>query len=429
MERFKLIVLCVACALAVMLAGSATASAKKVLVLVTQDGALQPGEELEAFSANLAFHTVDGNLECEETVLNGVFDTNDQAKDEATIDTALSTGDFEGIPGACKTALGPAFITTERLPWRLTFTTGGESSAAHRKAKISFTSEFIGLGGVKCTFESTSLKSSFTPGPEEQQMPLVLFTDGQPFKENKKVSNAACPHEGTLTGTFSVTSAGRTVESCLAPARCGLFYGVEGQKLASGEDKETAFSAQKEFIVHGEIDATDVLASCKALSGASSPRAVIAGGTPGTSEEKLELEDCEATANGEPCSAATVSTTTYKSELVTVLKPVAKAGKEATKFGAAFVAPQLGTVKLSACGALGTVEANLEGQIAAEDVPEYTEQPVGALVFESAPEQIEEVEKSNGTKEKVAMTLAKRPATLEGEAAISLVSGQAWGVF
>jgi hypothetical protein len=428
MQRIKLIVLCVVCALAVMLVGSAAASAKKALVLVTQDGVIQPGEELEAFSANLAFTTVAGNLECEETTLNGVFDTNDQSKDEATINTAVSKGDFEGIPGACKTALGPAFITTEKLPWGITFATNGVSVAAHRKNKISFTSEFIDFG-VKCTFESPNLKSSFAPGPEDEQMPLVLSVDNQLFKENKKVSNGACPHEGTLTGTFDVTSAGRTLESCLAIVRCGLFYRVEGEKLAAGEHKEVAFSAAKELAVHGEIGAANVVVACKALSGSSSPRAVITGGTPGTSEEKLELEDCEATANGETCSAATVSSTTFKNELVTVLKPAAKAGKEATEFEAAFVAPQLGTVKLADCGALGTIEGNLEGQIAGADVPQYAEQAIGAVAFESGPEQIEEVEKTNGKKEKVGVTLAKRPATLEGEAAISLVSGQTWGVF
>ena len=52
------------------------------------------------------------------------------------------------------------------------------------------------------------MKSTFTIGG-----PVVIHTTKQKFKANKKTSGAGCPKEGTLTGDWTVTSAGETVES------------------------------------------------------------------------------------------------------------------------------------------------------------------------------------------------------------------------
>ena len=52
------------------------------------------------------------------------------------------------------------------------------------------------------------MKSSFTIGG-----PVVIHTIKQKFKASKKLSNPQCPKEGTLTGDFTGTSNGETVES------------------------------------------------------------------------------------------------------------------------------------------------------------------------------------------------------------------------
>lgn len=191
---------------------SAAAKPKPVLKLVTAKGDLAVGAELKASSSDLVFVTSAGNLECSSNVLTGAITVNNNAsKDKANITAESSTGEFEG--GACKTTtpLGPALITASGLSWPAEFTNKGTSTLKGTK-KVVFTSVFPLAGGAKCVYESAKVASTFTVGGATE-----LTTSNQLFKYNKKLSNAACPTEGKLSGHFAVTSGGETVETLFAP--------------------------------------------------------------------------------------------------------------------------------------------------------------------------------------------------------------------
>jgi hypothetical protein len=182
------------------------AAGLKHLKLKTAAGELAAGATVVATSTNLIFETSAGNLECSDNVLTGKLSVNSSKKDAGGIESESSTGGEPG--GLCKTTtpFGPTEISTANLPWSTVITAKGADEVKGKK--ISFTSTFPNAAGAKCTFETAKVKSSFTVGG-----PVVLHTVKQKFKANKSVSNPQCPKEGTLTGDWTGTSNGETVES------------------------------------------------------------------------------------------------------------------------------------------------------------------------------------------------------------------------
>lgn len=197
-------------AMSVVLAGTASAkeAAKKDLTLKTSEGPLAAKAPIKAESTNLVFVTSAGNLECTSNSIEGEVKTNNATKDEGPINAESSTGseEVEGKKGACKTTtpLGATLISTSELPWEAIFTDKGVNEVKGKK--VTFTSTFS--GGTVCVFEASKVKSSFTIGGA-----LKLKTENQVFKINKKSSSSLCPKEGKLTGEWTVTSGGKTVET------------------------------------------------------------------------------------------------------------------------------------------------------------------------------------------------------------------------
>ncbi len=188
-----------------LLTGVAGAKGPTVLKLKTAKGELVAGQEVVADSTNLTFETGSGNLECSSNILKGKLSKNNNKKDEGQIESETSTGNEPG--GLCKTTtvLGATEIKTSNLPWLTVLTTKGIDEVKGKK--VSFTSIFPDSNAT-CVFEAAKVKSTFTPGG-----PVTIVTNKQKFKLNKKASTPVCPKEGTLTGTFTGTSGGETVES------------------------------------------------------------------------------------------------------------------------------------------------------------------------------------------------------------------------
>jgi len=208
----KRLILAVGCVVVLAVGvGSAVASSPVLTFKTAKGGPLKKGAQLRGFSSNLTFTTKLGNLECEENILIGTVEVNGAKKDHGPITEETSKGDFEGIAGACKTALGPAAITALHLPWSEEFTSKGTNETKGKK--IAFTSKFLAgpAKGVECTFETATVK-----GTNNTSGPVVVKVAAQKFKENKKISNAACPTEGTLSGEFTTTSEGETIEAELS---------------------------------------------------------------------------------------------------------------------------------------------------------------------------------------------------------------------
>jgi len=185
--------------------GVAGAKGPSLLTLKTAKGELAVGQEVVADSTNLVFETSSGNLECSSNILKGKLAKNNSKKDEGPIESESSTGNEPG--GLCKTTtpLGATEIKTSNLPWSTVLSSKGVDEVKGKK--VSFTSVFPNSGAT-CVFEAAKVKSTFTPGG-----PVTIVTSKQKFKLNKKASTPVCPKEGTLSGTFTGTSNGETVES------------------------------------------------------------------------------------------------------------------------------------------------------------------------------------------------------------------------
>ncbi|HTR89093.1 MAG TPA: hypothetical protein VMG62_03175 [Solirubrobacteraceae bacterium] len=213
MRRIRIIGVCLVavCALGAVTAISASATEKIVLKLSTAGkGLLGAGAELKGSSSNLIFETNAGTLECSSNVLVGTLANNSATKDKGSFTSESSTGglSFEGKEHLCKTSgiLGAVEIEAKNFPWPVEFTTKGTGKLKGTK-KVSFQSTFVESGNIKCTFEAG--KVAFTHATSGN---LEIKTSNQLFKINKKTSNAACPKEGHLSGTFALTSGGETVK-------------------------------------------------------------------------------------------------------------------------------------------------------------------------------------------------------------------------
>ena len=215
MKQIRTVGLWLAAMLAVGSALATGASASTVLIGRTAKGPLAKGAELKATSSNLKFVTSSGNLECSSNILTGTVTLNESAKDKGTITEESSTG--KEAEGDCKTTtvLGRAKIEAKGFPWPTEFTTKGANTVKGTK-KVTFKSTFPEAGNIECIFESAKVSSKFTVGAHGKPVPVELTTSNQVFKRSKEGSNAACPKEGKLSGTFSTTSGGEVVESELS---------------------------------------------------------------------------------------------------------------------------------------------------------------------------------------------------------------------
>ena len=86
------------------------------------------------------------------------------------------------------------------------------------------------------------------------------------------------------------------------------------------------------------------------------------------------------------------------------------------------------TSKLTNCGIFGSQEVTIEGTTAALVSPEKSEQLANTLSW-SAAEEITEIEKSNGAREKVGLKADSKLTTFNGDMQVELVSKEKWGVF
>jgi hypothetical protein len=213
MRRIRIIGVCLVAVLALgaVTAFSASAAEKAVVKLsTTGKGLLGAGAELRGSSSNLIFVTNAGTLECSSNVLTGTLANNSATKDKGSFTSESSTGElsFEGKKELCKTSgiLGAVEIESKNFPWPVEFTTKGTGKLKGTK-KVSFQSTFVESGSIKCTFEAGKVAITHTTSGN-----LEIKTSSQLFKINKKTSNAACPKEGHLTGTFTVTSGGEAVK-------------------------------------------------------------------------------------------------------------------------------------------------------------------------------------------------------------------------
>jgi hypothetical protein len=215
MRYIKTVGLLLMAALAVSAALAAGASAKTVLIGKTAKGPLVKGDELKASSANLKFVTSAGNLECTSNVLTGTVEVNESKKDKGKITEESSTGNEAEKDCKTTTVLGRTKIEAKGFPWPAEFTTKGVNTVKGTK-KVAFRSIFPEAGNVECIFESSKVTSSFTVGAHGKPVPAEITTTNQVFKLSKKGSNAACPKEGKLSGTFAITSNGEVVETELS---------------------------------------------------------------------------------------------------------------------------------------------------------------------------------------------------------------------
>ncbi|HTZ64238.1 MAG TPA: hypothetical protein VMB51_09045 [Solirubrobacteraceae bacterium] len=201
------------CALGALMASTAAAKEKPVLKLSTKGkGLLSAGAEVKASSSNLVFVTSAGDLECTENVLNGTLTNNSAKKDKASVTSESSTG--KEAEGDCKTStlLGRTKIKAGDFPWTQELETNGKGSTKGSK-KVLFESVFPEAGNIVCIFEASKVADTFKPGAAGSPTAVTLTVTNQVFKRSKKGSNAACPTEGKLSGSFELTSSGETIDS------------------------------------------------------------------------------------------------------------------------------------------------------------------------------------------------------------------------
>jgi hypothetical protein len=206
-------------------------------------------------------------------------------------------------------------------------------------------------------------------------------------------------------------------------------YKVNGAELTSGANKEITSSAKKEFVLKGKgVLNVESVTKCTKLK--VEKGALIEGGKPGKSKEKVVFEGCTATVGGTKCSGVEVENVAVVNEIVTVVKPKVLEGRLAVLFK-----PEKGEVfskiKFKSCGLLGSPKAEITGSSAALSEPEKTEGTEGVLKYQvGEATEIAVIQKSSGTTEKVELDNEKtKKSTIEGEAAVALVSGEKYGIF
>lgn len=212
MKRIKIMGLALVALFAMSaMTSSAFAKESKNLVIRDPSGIVSTGTVITASSTNLVTVTSAGNLECEHAELPATLTSNNAKDDLGSSTEDLNFGDYDGIPGACKTsAAGPAIITTSAFPWSAEFTDKGVEEEKGSK-DVTFTSEFLALSPPdnKCQFTAAKIESTFPVGKEGHPVNVEFTTKNQKFKLNSKAAGTApiCPKEGLLSGNWNVTDA------------------------------------------------------------------------------------------------------------------------------------------------------------------------------------------------------------------------------
>ncbi|HWX87793.1 MAG TPA: hypothetical protein VNX67_06445 [Solirubrobacteraceae bacterium] len=217
--------------------------------------------------------------------------------------------------------------------------------------------------------------------------------------------------------------------SCFAvvasAAGAEYIYKVNKASLETGKTKEVRAKAKTSQVMGGEFLGTKFRVICNKLKLVAAEKPVIKGGVPGRSEkERFAFEECETTICDKK---VTVEAGSLENEIVTVVQPATKAGKLAVEYKGTGGSNLFAKIQLTCIGILVTAE--IQGTTVWLDSPEKMEQRIGTLIGKTGAEEITEVEKSAGTKEKVGLKCEGKPVTFEGESEIELVSEENWGIF
>jgi hypothetical protein len=174
---------------------------------------------IKAVSTNLKFTTGSGNLECTTSTLEGELTVNSGN----VVEGDISAASFFGVGGAsmCPTTFpGPltAEITTGNLPWCLkataapadTLTIDGGTCGTTPRKSVEFTAHLYNSSTTlvtSCTYERATVTASYNTAAS----PLVAsVASAQKFK--KTAGSILCPAEGTLEGSFTLTSGGTNLK-------------------------------------------------------------------------------------------------------------------------------------------------------------------------------------------------------------------------
>lgn len=205
-------------------------------------------------------------------------------------------------------------------------------------------------------------------------------------------------------------------------------YRVNKVPLGVGEARVVTLKSKTNQVISSSVAGLKAEVVCNKLKLDEAEEPVIQGGKPGTSaRDKLEFSECEGKVEGHRCEGVTVESNHLKSEIVTVVLPATKAGQLATKFGPSNPETTFMTIKFKNCVLGLSFTVKCEGTIVMLNLPKGTEQQVGTLV--AGTEQVTEIQKSTGVKEKVGLECEKRSASFVGESELELFSKVIWGVF
>jgi hypothetical protein len=206
-------------------------------------------------------------------------------------------------------------------------------------------------------------------------------------------------------------------------------YKVNKANLLVGQAEEVTLQAKTSQTMSSSILGIKLEIVCKKLKLDGAEEPIIKGGIPGTSaRDKFDFSECKAKLENLECREVTVEGGHLQGEIVTVVLPSTKAGELATKFSPSSSGTPFATIKLGNCGG-SSFTVKCEGTIVLLDTPEKTEQSIGTLVGKKGNEEITEVQKSTGAKEKVGLRCSGVLMTFEGESEMALVSKASWGIF
>ncbi len=186
--------------------------------LKTGAGALEGGASIQLQSSDLTLSSQAGTVECATSTLVGTLSSNSGTSAKGTVSEATTSG--------CHVGLASATLRFGGLPWPAEFTAKG---VLEFKAAVIVQVE-VPEAGLECSAMPTGkgLTASFSrSGPVD---PVIS-------KQQLKLAGGKgeCPPEGTLEGTFAMSSAGETVEVAGSQGGGGTGTGsVEGTVTGVG---------------------------------------------------------------------------------------------------------------------------------------------------------------------------------------------------